>query len=302
VVTRVFGTDGWPAISVEGDAWSYEPFSREPEYVEVNRRFVCSLDLRHATAIADLACGTGTMTALLLEELRRRGPHDATVAGVEPSAEALRLAAAYLGDRPGGQGVRLIAGSIEDLPLDRASVDVAVVGNAIQLIADKDRAVDEVRRVLRPDGTFGFNTSFYAGAYLPGTERFYLTWVEEAVRLVGSRQRSRRAAGVTPAFTNRWLSPDEYVGLLERHGFALRHIVEHRVWLTRHSLETIGAYAGLATVLLRGYPADVACGALQQAVAPALAAAGLDGVPRGWLEVTARRRANATDGGRAQDD
>lgn len=285
---------------------SYEPFSREPEYVEVNERFVRALDLDGARHIADLACGTGTMTRLLLDELARLGLQTIDlITGVESSPEALVLAETYLSvaGPPYKPRLRLVRGELESLPLQDDSVDVAVIGNAIQLIEDKGRVVDEVHRVLRPGGLFGFNTSFYAGAYLPGTERFYLTWVQEALRRVsGSGRRSRHVGSAKPAFSNRWLSAGEYVDLLERHGFELRHVVERRVLLTGRSLKTIGGYAGLATVLLNGFPIAEACKALQAAVEPALTECGLDVVPRGWLEVSVRRRGSGRAGPRTPDD
>jgi len=46
---------------------TYEPFSKEPEYIECNRAFVERLPLDHVDRFLDLACGTGTVSALLLE-------------------------------------------------------------------------------------------------------------------------------------------------------------------------------------------------------------------------------------------
>ncbi len=60
--------------------------------------------------------------------------------------------------------------------------------------------------------------------------------------------------------------------------------------MTQSSLEKVGSYAGLARVMISGYPVKLACEALAFAVAPALKAVGMEKVPRLWLEITARKR------------
>jgi len=85
---------------------SYEPFSREPEYIEANRAFIRTLTLTPGMRILDLACGTGTMTDLLLEKISggahvpspvRKGPSPRVI-GIDLSRESLLLAQTHLGD------------------------------------------------------------------------------------------------------------------------------------------------------------------------------------------------------------
>src|SRR5947208_3450673 len=65
---------------------SYEPFSREPEYIEGNREFLRELPFTLARRVLDLACGTGTITDLIIET-----QPDITVFGVDLSRESLTL-------------------------------------------------------------------------------------------------------------------------------------------------------------------------------------------------------------------
>ena len=60
--------------------------------------------------------------------------------------------------------------------------------------------------------------------------------------------------------------------------------------MNQRCFETIGAYAGLASVLFSGYPVHLASEALQETAGPALAAVGMVEVPRLWLEVTSIKR------------
>lgn len=281
--------------------FSYEPFSREPEYIEVNQQFVENIDLPPGLRLLDLACGTGTLTALLLKQIASRASEAepgtiAQVSGVDPSLQSLNLAERYVAALPVARRAQIswIQGSSEHIPLPDNSVDAVTIGNAIQLFENKQQSMAEIRRVLRAEGILAFNTSFYAGCYPAGSEPIYFRWVQEAlayIKLRDSELRRGGAAGILrrkgstrPAFSIPWLSRMEYEELLARNGFRIRNVVERTVRLTRRSLEQIGSYAGLASVLLSGYPPRVACEALAAAAGPALAAFGVDSIPRYWME------------------
>ncbi len=278
---------------------TYEPFSREPAYVALNREFVRSLGLGAAGRVLDLACGTGTLTELVLEETRDRS----TVLGVDISRTSLALARRRLFGAGAAAGaaarVRLVAASADRLPVRDRSADAVLMGNAIHYFKDPDPLLDEVHRVLRPGGLFAFNTSFFAGTFLPGTERFYEEWVKEAVKYVlkaDAEERRQGRAGIRRTrgrgeapFSRRWPSPSEYAGILERHAFTVAGVRYRTAVMTRSSFEAIGAYEGCAAALLSGFPVALASEALARTAAPVLAACGRETVPRQWLEITANR-------------
>lgn len=76
------------------------------------------------------------------------------VVGVDPSPALLRDAAAVAAKL--SLPVRLELGSAERLPVEDASVDAVVVTYALCSVPDLDRALAEVRRVLRPEGALHF--------------------------------------------------------------------------------------------------------------------------------------------------
>jgi hypothetical protein len=100
----------------------------------------------------------------------------------------------------------------------------------------------------------------------------------------------RKRGTVQRAFTRRWLTLQEWAAMLHRHGFEMVHVYERTVLLNRRCFEAIGAYAGLASVLLSGYPVNLASEALQVTVEPSLAAVNMEVVPRYWLEVAAIKK------------
>ena len=92
--------------------------------------------------VGDLGCGTGSL-ALALSN------HVAAVHAVDGSAAMLLAARTRLADQP---NVVLSEGSLEALPLADASLDVAVLMLVLHHVADPQRALRDVRRVLRPNG------------------------------------------------------------------------------------------------------------------------------------------------------
>jgi hypothetical protein len=64
---------------------------------------------------------------------------------------------------------------------------------------------------------------------------------------------------------------------------------ERVVELSERAFTTVGAYGGMAEVLLSGFPVEIASEALQVAAVPAMRAAGASTVPRNYLEIWSRR-------------
>jgi ubiquinone/menaquinone biosynthesis C-methylase UbiE len=274
------------------DSWdgSYEPFTLEPEYGALNRAFIQTIPLTDGQFVVDIACGIGLMG----EMIRERDPSVRLLA-LDLDADAIAASRARAISHSATCHLRAAA---EQLPLTEACAGGVLIGNAIQLFDPIDNAIREARRVVRRDGWLAFNTSFFAGTFVPGTERFYRAWIEEALRLIKLWDHERRTSGhsgiarrrgtVARAFSRPWLRPEEYERKLMDNGFRIESSTLRTVMLSKRSFEAIGSYAGLATVLLSGYPAEIACRALTAAAAPAVATTGQASLPRYWLEVVAR--------------
>jgi hypothetical protein len=154
--------------------------------------------------------------------------------------------------------------------------------------------------VLKPGGSLAFNSSFYAGTMTAGTEKFYHQWVGHAAGYIkhvdaelkkqGKEGIKRKKGTTRKAFSNRWPSKEEWTEMLGRQGFKVVNVYERTVMMNQRCFETIGAYAGLASVLFSGYPVEIASEALQVMAGPALQAVGMKEVPRLYLEMTATKQ------------
>jgi ubiquinone/menaquinone biosynthesis C-methylase UbiE len=105
------------------------------------RELQSSVPARGLRGVLDLGCGTGRFTTALAEALGCRA------VGVEPSEAMLEVARARARD-----GVRFERGDAERIPLGAGSVDLVFMSQVYHHLADRGRALAEVRRVLARGG------------------------------------------------------------------------------------------------------------------------------------------------------
>ncbi|GAA2169037.1 class I SAM-dependent methyltransferase [Pedococcus bigeumensis] len=96
-----------------------------------------------SSEVADLACGTGTMSVLMAELGHR-------VRGVDLSAEMVRLARAKAA--PFGAAVEVQQGDAGDPPFEPASVDVVFARHILWTLPDPTAALRRWAALLRPGG------------------------------------------------------------------------------------------------------------------------------------------------------
>ena len=104
--------------------------------------------------LLDVGTGTGTLAIAALE----RWPA-LEVTGVDPSGGMLELARDAARERlPRGDAERYVTetGWADELPFEDGAFDLAVSSFVLQLVPDRGAALREVRRVLRPAGTFAW--------------------------------------------------------------------------------------------------------------------------------------------------
>lgn len=100
--------------------------------------------------VLEIACGTGVVTRSLAESL----PDDAGIVAIDLNQPMLDYAAGKGTKRP----VEWRQGDALQLPVEDDSFDVVVCQFGVMFFADRPHAFAEAKRVLKPGGTYVFNT------------------------------------------------------------------------------------------------------------------------------------------------
>ena len=106
--------------------------------------FLDWLNLPRGLRWADIGCGTGAFTQLLLE---RCAPRE--LRAVDPSADQI----AFARTTPAGKTVDFQVGDAQALPFGNGEFDAAGMALVITFIPDPVKALAEMKRVVKPGGT-----------------------------------------------------------------------------------------------------------------------------------------------------
>lgn len=264
----------------EDDRFSFTPFTRHPFFTQVNRWVIDKVICPGRQVIVDLGCGPGAVTKLILERVSGAEPPPKVI-GVDPSPSALARARVAISSR----FAEFVQGSAEWLSRLVPPADAVVFLNAIHLVQDKRQVLTEIRRALKPRGVLGFNSTFFAGAYVEGTGGFWRRWVVRAVQMLREKGIAVRHDGHTAAM--QWLSAEDYVAACEAAGLHPTSVELVRVDMTRESLADIGRFSLFIEGALPGVPLEVGSEALQVGLERTLDELKIEKVPRNWLEVVA---------------
>jgi demethylmenaquinone methyltransferase / 2-methoxy-6-polyprenyl-1,4-benzoquinol methylase len=185
-----------------------------PVYDAMNRTMTMGLDQRWRRAtvaavvqpgdrVLDACCGTGDLAVAALQA-------GATVTGLDFSERMLERA------QRKSDEVEWVQGDAEKLPFEDASFDAATVGFGVRNLADLERGLAELRRVLRPGGRVAIlEITKPSGLLAP----FYRLWFDGFVPLLGKVLPGGAAYTYLPASVRRFPGPDELAGLLGGSGF-----------------------------------------------------------------------------------
>jgi SAM-dependent methyltransferase len=144
-------------MNARSDAWSsgeyYEDYMGRWSRL-VAARFVSWLGLPRQWHWLDVGCGTGALTAAILEAADPR-----EVLGIDPSAAYIEHARRRVAD----PRVSFEVGTIEGLPAGTRSFDAVVSGLVLNFMPSPAQGMRELVRVLSPGGSVAAYVWDYAG-------------------------------------------------------------------------------------------------------------------------------------------
>src|SRR5213593_3300757 len=257
---------------VDDGRFSFEAFTRHPFFTEVNRWIVERVICPGRRKIVDLGCGPGAVTKLILEQID--DARNAEVIGIDPSASALQKAR----DAIHSKVVKFIEGSAEWVSRLVDAADAVVFLNAIHLVPDKAQVIAEIRKALKKDGVFAFNTTFFNGAYVEGTSGFWRRWIVRAVQAL--RERGLDVQHSAHAVAREFLTPEEYAELCVAAGFDPPVIELVKVDFTYESMVDIGRFSLFIEGALPGVPLEEGARALEIGLVRTMEELGVTTVPR----------------------
>jgi SAM-dependent methyltransferase len=128
--------------------------------------------LGRGETVLDLGSGGGIDVLL---SARRVGP-SGKVYGLDMTDEMLALARENQ-RKAGVTNVEFLKGDLENIPLPEASVDVIISNCVINLSTDKDRALREAFRVLKPGGRFAVSDIVVRGEMPANVRKNVEMWI-----------------------------------------------------------------------------------------------------------------------------
>lgn len=190
--------------------------------------------------ILEVGCGTGVLTRVLAQ---REGVASVTGTDLAPSLVARATDAAS-----GLENVSFQVADARDLPFEDESFDVVVMDSVLVHVPTPERAVAEVRRVLRPSGVF----AAFEGDYATTTVA------------LGDHDPLQRCAEVMMAnsVTDRWLVR-RLPAMLRDHGFEMESF-------RSHGFVDTAADGYMTTVIDRGVALMLAAGQIGEELGAAL--------------------------------
>ena len=189
-------TKDWDTGSHEDFYKYYERQSLSPETLDrfratcemILHRFPTTSDVQHLDVL-DIGCGAGAQSRFWLERGHRYW-------GIDINGPLIQLAQERATELQ--MAARFNVGTATDLPCETSSIDVCLLPELLEHVADWTTCVDEAIRVLRPNGLIYINTS---SKLCPSQQEFRLpfySWYPGSLK----RYFERRAITDWPSIAN----------------------------------------------------------------------------------------------------
>ena len=197
-----------------------------PRYDLLNRVLSAGLDRRwrekavEALKLAPnarvLDVCTGTADLAVATASRVTG---SSVIGVDFAGAMLRLGLAKVTSLGLSDRVRLVRGDATRIPVASTTCDGATIAFGIRNVAEPELALAEIARVLRPNGRLAILE--FGQPRIPGVRSLYAWYFRHVLPAIGRMVSKHTSAySYLPASVGTFPPPDEFAGIIARHGFS----------------------------------------------------------------------------------
>jgi demethylmenaquinone methyltransferase / 2-methoxy-6-polyprenyl-1,4-benzoquinol methylase len=176
-------------------------------------RAIETLDLPSGARVLDLCTGTADLAVAAV-----RHGNGATVVGIDFAAVMLQLGLAKVRELGLGRAIRLIRGDATAIPAGAGSFDAATIGFGIRNVAEPERALAEIARVLKPGARLAILE--FGEPSIPGVRTLYAWYFRYVLPLVGRFVSKHRSAySYLPASVVSFPPPEQFAAIIGRRGF-----------------------------------------------------------------------------------
>lgn len=177
-------------------------------------RAVAALALPDGARVLDLCTGTGDLALATVNRVP-----GASVVGVDFAGEMLRLALVKVRAASLGPRITLVRGDATRIPLASGSCDGATIAFGIRNVAEPERALGEIARVLRPGAPLAILEFGQPG--IPGLRTAYAWYFRYMLPLVGRLVSKHQSAySYLPASVGTFPPATEFARTLAAAGFS----------------------------------------------------------------------------------
>ncbi|MEP6915496.1 MAG: bifunctional demethylmenaquinone methyltransferase/2-methoxy-6-polyprenyl-1,4-benzoquinol methylase UbiE [Acidobacteriota bacterium] len=175
---------------------------------------VQALALPDGARVLDLCTGTGDLALATVR--RSRG---ASVVGIDFAGEMLRLGLVKVREASLENRIRLVRGDAARIPLGSGCCDAATIAFGIRNVAEPERALFEIARVLKPGARLAILE--FGQPRIPGVRTMYSWYFRYMLPLVGRLiSKHQSAYSYLPASVGTFPPPAEFSRILAATGFS----------------------------------------------------------------------------------
>ena len=266
--------------------FGFSKFSQNDFYNNVNKKLINSLDIKSNQKIVDLGCGSGGITNLILEKLSRSNSNNFSIIAVDNSELSLKEAKNNL-KTVSESILSFVQSRYEEFSTKlKEKVDLVVLCNAIHYLDDKELVIKDVMKILKSNGKFAFNSSFFDGAHPEDTLGFYRKWMFKAMKILVKDYKLRPVKS-EKIESRVQLNPVEYKDVLENCGMKIVSTKIRTVQVPIEGWLDISSFKDFIEGVMPGVKLEIASEALQRGIKETFEELKITFVNRNWMEIIA---------------
>ena len=266
--------------------FGFSKFSQNDFYNNVNKKLINSLDIKSNQKIVDLGCGSGGITNLILEKLSKSNSNNFSIIAVDNSDASLKEAKNNL-KTVSESILSFVQSRYEEFSTKlKEKVDLVVLCNAIHYLDDKELVIKDVMKILKPNGKFAFNSSFFDGAHPEDSLAFYRKWMFKAMKILVKDYKLRPVKS-EKIESRVQLNPVEYKEVLENCGMKIVSTKIRTVQVPIEGWLDISSFKDFIEGVMPGVKLEIASEALQRGIKETFEELKITFVNRNWMEIIA---------------